>query len=81
MLNNQPKTQKPNVLQINKDQSEMILKGLGLLSDNEKKNVNYISLVKDVAIISSMWDTVIRNQRSIIDTKRNFKKTSINSKN
>lgn len=61
---------KPMGLQLNKEQSALLLKALKGLPDADRKSVVYDALHKDLQTINLLWDRIIKNQKIMADQRR-----------
>lgn len=61
---------KPMALQLNKEQSALLLKALNGLPDSDKKHVVFDALHKDLQTMNVLWDRIIKNQKIVADQRR-----------
>lgn len=60
-------------ISVNKDQANLLLKGLKSLPTTEQTNINYTKLVHDLETITVVWDRRIKNQKIAHDIRRKTK--------
>ena len=63
------------IINLNREQTAMLLRGLDKLSDADKQKVVYIQLRKDLESIIVIWDRRIKNE-NILRTERRIKSSS-----
>jgi hypothetical protein len=69
-MNNQVK---PLGVQVNKEQATLLLKGLNMLPESDKRVVIYDSLKRDLETVVVIWDRLIKTQTTVQEERRKLK--------
>jgi hypothetical protein len=65
---------KPMGLYLTNEGSSMLLRGLELLPDTDKKKVIYNDLKRELQIIKTMWERRIKNEQLIAQQRKSNRK-------
>lgn len=60
----------PFTLELNREEAALILRGLELLPDHERRNVVSENLVRQLELIVAVWDKTVRTTQAIQAEKR-----------
>ena len=63
-------TRKPLGLNLNHEMATLLLKGIDILPENDKRTVTYSKLRKDLEYIIQIWERRIKNEKIIQEQRR-----------
>jgi hypothetical protein len=63
-------TRKPLGLNLNHEMATLLLKGIDILPENDRRTVTYSKLRKDLEYIIQIWERRIKNEKIVQEQRR-----------
>ena len=63
-------TRKPLGLNLNHEMATLLLKGIDVLPENDRRTVTYSKLRKDLEYIIQIWERRIKNEKIVQEQRR-----------
>jgi hypothetical protein len=67
-------TRKPLGLNLNHEMATLLLKGIDVLPENDRRTVTYSKLRKDLEYIIQIWERRIKNEKIVQEQRRTIHK-------